>query len=64
MNLTKIIFWDVDFSALDQEKHATFIITRVLMKGTFKDWNEIKKIYGIERIKEIAVNSRFLYITS
>ena len=60
MNLSKILFWDVDFSALDPEKHASFIITRVLMKGTFKDWNEIKNIYGTERIKDIAVKTKFL----
>ena len=60
MNLNKTLFWDVDFSGLDPDLHASFIITRVLMKGTLKDWNEIKILFGIERIKQIAVNSRFL----
>jgi hypothetical protein len=59
MNLSSIAFWDVNFSGLDPEKHAAFIITRVLMKGTFDDWLEIKQIYGTERIKDVALHTRY-----
>lgn len=60
MNLTKSIFWDVDYNTMDQEEHDAFIITRVLMRGTWNDWSEIKLIYGLVRIKEIALNARYL----
>lgn len=60
INLSTSIFWDIDINSLDYEKHARFIISRVLMRGTYEDWNEIKKYYGIERIKNEIVNVRYL----
>jgi len=60
MNLTKTLFWDTDISKLDYEKNARHIIERVVMRGMLSDWFEIKKYYGINRIKDEVVRSRYL----
>ena len=39
---------------LDYDKHARFIIQRVIQRGSLNDWVTIKKYYGIETLtKEI-----------
>ena len=50
MNLSKEIFWDVDYSKLDYEKSANWVICRVLDRGSLNDWKEIKANYGVEKI--------------
>ena len=60
IRLNKQLFWDTDFSQLDFEKNADFIIGRVLLFGDVKDYQAIKKYYGIEKIKKAAVESRNL----
>ncbi|MFM7853522.1 MAG: DUF6922 domain-containing protein [Flammeovirgaceae bacterium] len=58
------IFWDTDFSQLDFAKHADAIIVRVLERGNLSDWNEIKRYYGHEKIKQAAINARNLSKTT
>jgi hypothetical protein len=60
LELNPGLFWDVDTSAFDWQQHADFIITRVLMRGTFDDWIAIKHFYGMERIKNAVIVSRYL----
>lgn len=50
-SLPDSIFWDIDPKTLDYEKHARFIIQRVIQKGSLKDWATIKSYYGLEFIK-------------
>lgn len=50
------LFWDIDLATLDMEKHASFIVSRVLDYGTMNDWLAIKSYYGLERLREIALN--------
>ena len=58
--LSKQIFWDTDMSQLDYKKHANAIIVRVLERGNMEEWNEIKRYYGHEKIKETAMKARNL----
>ena len=60
MNLSKEIFWDVDYTKLDFEKSESFIICRVLEYGSLNDWKEIRKYYGIPKIVTAATNARSL----
>lgn len=55
------LFWDIELSELDLEKHAKFIVGRVLDYGTMNDWRFIRNYYGMERIKEIALNIRSMF---
>ena len=60
MNLSKEIFWDVDYSKLDFEKSANWVICRVLEYGGIKEWKEVKQFYGIDKIINAATNARSL----
>lgn len=60
INLNKTLFWDVDFKALDYKKDAHFIIGRVLNYGDIEDWQEIKRVYGLRKIKEEAVKINYI----
>lgn len=54
------LFWDVDISTFDLEKHKIHLIQKVLEYGKIQDWNLLKKYYGLETIKTVALNLRSL----
>ncbi len=54
------LFWDVDKSTLDFEKHRRFIIERTLMRGKLSDWFLIKAKYGKDIIKSESMQVRYL----
>jgi len=60
ISLNKSIFWDVDFKKLDYQKNADFIIERTLNYGDEEDFQKIKKIYGISKIKETAKKINYI----
>lgn len=60
MDLTKTLFWDIDTKTLDLEQHKRFIIERVLTRGDFSDWVAIRNYYGVETIKNEALQIRSL----
>jgi len=51
---SKNLFWDIDLETLDMEKHAAYIVERVLDHGRMEDWLFIKQYYGLERLGVIA----------
>ena len=55
------LFWDADPADLDIDKHAAYIVERVLECGRWEDWLLIRDYYGLAKIKEIAVNIRGMY---
>jgi hypothetical protein len=46
----KWIFWDVDFDAIDLERHANGVIARVLERGRLEDVRWLIESYGLGRI--------------
>jgi hypothetical protein len=60
LNLPPSLFWDSDFTKLDYDRQARAIIARVVMRGSLEDWFEIKRYYGLERIKTEIVQVRYL----
>ena len=60
LGLSKILFWDVDPYSVDAEKHAAFIVYRVLQMGRMDDFKAIKEYYGKARILDIAKNLRYM----
>ena len=54
------LFWDVDLSGFDFEKHKVHLIHKVLEYGMLKDWNLLKEKYGLETIKEVSLTLRTL----
>jgi hypothetical protein len=57
---SKNLFWDIEESTLDVEKHARFIIERVLMRGRMTDWKGLFQVYTQMRMKREIVKIRYL----
>ena len=43
-------FWNIDLNGFDFEKHKVHLIQKVFEYGFIKDWNLLKKLYGLETI--------------
>ena len=54
------LFWDVDLDGFDFEKHKAHLIQKVLEYGLINDWNLLKKVYGLDTIKEVSLKLRSL----
>ncbi|MPS71577.1 MAG: hypothetical protein E2590_00320 [Chryseobacterium sp.] len=54
------LFWDVDLSTFDLDKHYVHMIQKVLEYGKIEDWNLLKMYYGLNKIKEVSLNLRSL----
>lgn len=54
------IFWDVSIEDIDLQNHASFVLERVMRYGQIKDWILLKEIFGLPKIKELAVAVRDL----
>lgn len=54
------LFWDVDLATFDLEKHNIHMIQKVLEYGKMSDWNLLKVLYGLDKIKEVSLNLRSL----
>ena len=62
MQLSKELFWDVNYDTIDWGKNYQWVICRVLEYGKMVDWHEMKKHYGVPKIIESAINARSLSI--
>ncbi len=58
--LSKTLFWDVDIDTIDPEKHAPYIVERVLSRGTMEDFQLLKAYYGKKKIRDTAKSLRYL----
>jgi hypothetical protein len=57
-NLSNRLFWDVDPSLLDWEKHIKLIVLRVVERGTIEEWKTIVRKYGLTNIVATAKKIR------
>lgn len=55
---SSVLFWDVDRKSLDVIQSKKLIIERVLEYGLMEDWKLLRKIYGLDEIKNVAQNIR------
>jgi hypothetical protein len=60
IELTRSLFWDIEYDRLDFKTHASFIVERVLNRGSIEDFRAIVKYYGKEQLKEITLKIRYL----
>lgn len=59
-DLSEILFWDVEVQNLDWDKHASFILERIMLYGSIRDWGIVKRVYGLKKLKTIALSLRNL----
>ncbi|TFF39114.1 DUF6922 domain-containing protein [Mucilaginibacter psychrotolerans] len=58
--LSKQAFWDVDMDKIDYEKHALYVMEKVINRGSLEDIISVKKFYGDDKIKKEIVNASWL----
>ncbi len=58
--LSRQAFWDVDFDNIDYQHYARFVIEKVIDRGTFDDFIELRKFYGDKKIRKEVVNAKWL----
>jgi len=58
--ISKKAFWDIDFTALDPERSALFIMQKVFNYGPWDDQIALLRYYGAERIKQEIVHATYL----
>ena len=63
-NLSPHLFWDVDKSKMSFENAKVQIIYKVLEFGLMSDWKIIQEVYGLETIKEVALELRQLDVVT
>ena len=54
------LFWDTPLEKIDMIKHKTYIIERVLSRGTLEDFYFLLQLYNAEEITIVVKNSRVL----
>jgi len=60
LRLRGSLFWDVDPKTIDTEKHATYIIERVLEFGRDPEVRWVWQSYKPALLKKVVENSRVL----
>lgn len=58
--ISKLPFWDVDFTSLDAERDSLFILEKVFNYGLWSDYKAVFALYGMERIREEIVRASFM----
>jgi hypothetical protein len=58
--LSGYLFWDVDRSGVDPERHAAWLVQRVLDYGRWQDWQILVAHYGKPELAELAKGLRNL----
>ena len=54
------LFWDVHKPTFDLNIYKSQMIAKVLEYGNWNDWNLLKKLYGLNTIKEVTLTLRTL----
>ena len=60
MKFRPALFWDTEYNELDWDKHAKFIIERVLHRGTWNEFQQVLEYYGRNKNVETVKNLRYL----
>ncbi len=60
MQLINALFWDTKPDTIDYDQDAAYVIERVLERGNMAEWTAIKAYYGLDKIKHISLNIRYL----
>jgi len=59
-NISRRVFWDVDFETLDYEKDRRFIIDKVMNHGLWDDFVAVMRYYGKDVVRHEIVQVPYL----
>lgn len=54
------LFWDCKLEPFDYQKYPALIVDRVVHRGKLEDWNLMKSTFGVERIKQVLKELKYL----
>jgi hypothetical protein len=54
------LFWDIDKSQMDFDKHATHVVDKVLNRGSWADFKLVLTYYGRDHVANIVKNMRYM----
>jgi len=57
---SKNLFWDVALAEVGMDKYSVYVVNRVLDYGDWNDWLLIRRYYGLDKLKDIALQLRCL----
>ena len=60
MRFRQSLFWDVDPKTIDPQKHARYVIERVMQLGNDREVRWMWRTYAPARLREVARGSRAL----
>lgn len=49
-DLNKRLFWEYDYDRINWQYHYRMVIERVIERGTEKEWNDIVRYYGLDKV--------------
>ena len=52
-NIPSSLFWDIDISKLDWNRHKQLIVECVIQRGSLKAIKEVTDHYGLQELKSI-----------
>ncbi len=58
LNIDQKILWDVNLSELDVCKHKSFILARVLNRGSLADIKSVLSYYTQDELKEAVLHNK------
>jgi hypothetical protein len=58
------IFWDVDYTKMDYELRANFIIERVFERGDVEDIRQCRRFYGDKRAANALLKAKYLSLNT
>lgn len=61
MDFRQSLFWDVDPKTIDPEKHARYIIERILDFGEDSDVRWMWQYYNHDLIRDVIMKSRGIF---
>lgn len=56
-DLSRHLFWDIDSASLEQGKHDSFLIVRVMDRGTLEDVKLVWEYYGSDKVREALLEA-------
>lgn len=62
-NVDPTLFWDWDYKKMDFHKAYAAVIARILERGNEKEWEEMIRFYGNEKVVDTIKNEIFYFPT-
>lgn len=59
-NISKRVFWDVNYDSIDYDKDKFFVIDKVMNYGLWEDFIQVMQYYGKEVVRNEVVKSPYL----